>query len=143
MEKRNLQISFEQAKNWYNGTNEELKQLALETFPELAKKELPKTWEELKEIKGYFVNSRSYISTFNGSCLLDNRNLFATIEQAEASIALAQLSQLREVYRQGWVPGEYSFVSINNFLSFQDEETRDLFLENFKDLIEKASPLMS
>jgi len=29
------------------------------------------------------------------------------------------------------------------FLSFQSSEVRDLFLENFRDLIEQAKPLMS
>lgn len=160
MEKRNLQISYEQAENWYNGTNEELKQLALETFPELGKKELPKTWEELRKISGFYVDSESgvYKCSELDTVYQENRNLYATKEMAEASIALAQLSQLREVYRNGWVPDdsvkytivftdngirEYSYITINNFLSFQDKETRDLFLKNFKDLIEKAKPLMS
>ena len=31
----------------------------------------------------------------------------------------------------------------NEFLSFQDKETAELFLENFRDLIEQAKPLMS
>jgi len=31
----------------------------------------------------------------------------------------------------------------NGFLSFQDKETAELFLENFRDLIEQAKPLMS
>lgn len=30
-----------------------------------------------------------------------------------------------------------------NFLSFQSEEIRDLFLENFRDYIEKIKPLYS
>lgn len=127
------------------------------------KKELPESWDELGEIEGYYVNDFSKISAFfqthtkNGI----NRNTFATEEQAEASIALAQLSQLREVYRQGWTPDwndtnpkyviEFNkngihkniWYSLNNFLSFQSKEIAEKFLENFKDLIEKAKPLMS
>jgi hypothetical protein len=127
------------------------------------KKELPKTWEELKTINGYFTNLNSLIYDEIDSPTKEfNKNIFATEEQAKASIALAQLSQLRDVYRNGWVPNwnnfsqkkhciyfqsneiiTHWFYQGNLFLSFQDEQTRDLFLENFKDLIEQAKPLMS
>jgi hypothetical protein len=130
-------------------------------FKEL-EKALPKSWEDLKIIEGHFVQGKDsecrHEKKYTSS---DNRNIFSTKKQAEASIALAQLSQLREVYRNGWVPDwkndEYKFCIEfyanethkdyyyfpNHFLSFQDKETRDLFLENFKDLIEQAKPLMS
>ena len=158
---REIKISIETAQRWANGTDEELKGLALGTYPELAKKELPKSWEELEIINGYWVDE--ICSTLETAIEPQNhnRNVFATKEQAEASIALAQLSQLREVYRNGWVP-DFSdsnkkycifiiedkittdwFKITNCFLSFQDAKTKDLFLENFRDLIEKAKPLMS
>jgi hypothetical protein len=126
------------------------------------KKELPDRWEELQKFDGYFIADDSDIlKTDENTCKESNKNIFATEEQAQASIALAQLSQLREVYRNGWVPNwlddKYKFCielyaneinkvyyySQNNFLSFQDKETRDLFFENFRDLIEQAKPLMS
>jgi len=126
------------------------------------KKQLPKTWEDFISFDGFYVNYNSNVlETKENSCKEENKNIFATEEQAKASIALAQLSQLREVYRNGWVPDwlddKYKFCielyaneinkdyyySQNNFLSFQDKETRDLFFENFKDLIEQAKPLMS
>ena len=159
---REIKISFDTAIRWYNGTDKELKGLALQTYPELEKKELPKNWEELGKITGFFTK---YDSTIDCSKKIltreSNRNVFATKEQAEASIALAQLSQLREVYRKGWVPDcsddantntfciefyenkiyKENYVSRNRFLSFQDPETRDLFLYNFWDLIEQAKPL--
>lgn len=126
------------------------------------KKAFPKTWEELKVVTGYYIDEDSEIFMLNSITTRNHqKNVFATEEQAKASIALAQLSQLREVYRNGWVPNwndctykftihfeenkiisEY-FYKTNIFLSFQDSETRDLFLKNFKDLIEQAKPLMS
>ena len=128
---------------------------------------LPKRWEDFECIKGYFVSLTSDVSYWNKEEYEEledsDKNVFATREQAEASIALAQLSQLREVYRQGWKPDWNSIeqekfiiiythrgifecsvaVNIPNFLSFQSPEIRDEFLENFRDLIKKANPLMS
>ena len=136
------------------------------TFEEIVfkpiKKELPKRWEDLEKIEGYWVTEYSNISK---SCLFNtadnNRNIFLTEAQAKAAIALAQLTQLREVYRQGWVPdwnyaGEmkHSIIKLDgkidstmlwrsaHFLTFQSAEVRDQFLKNFKDLIEEASPLL-
>lgn len=120
-------------------------------FKEISK--LPSSWEDLKDVSG-FSAQRSW---------LGGEELFKTSKQAEASIALAQLSQLRDVYRQGREPDwsnsrekKYciaflfdkaievvNYSNCNHFLSFQDEETAELFLENFRDLIEKAKPLMS
>ena len=162
METRNLKISKETANRWYNGSDTELKQLALQTFPELKEKELPKSWEELGEIEGYFVTSCSKVLpmwSFHRD--EDDKNVFVTKEQAEASIALAQLSQLMKVYNDGWEAdwnnGEkekYSIMfysdkidvttltSLGSFLAFKDAKTRDLFLENFRDLILTAKPLL-
>jgi hypothetical protein len=125
------------------------------------KKKLPKTWKELGGIEGYYVYNDSDILDADCNTMPKHRNVFATHEQAEASLALAQLSQLREVYRNGWKPDwtvdnvkfcigivedkiiETTYYQSSTFLSFQDEEPRDLFLENFRDLIEQAKPLMS
>jgi hypothetical protein len=53
METRNVKISLEMATRWYNGTDKELKELAIQTYPEIAKKELPKTWEDLGQGTGW------------------------------------------------------------------------------------------
>jgi hypothetical protein len=125
--------------------------------------ELPKRWEDLKIVEGYYISSDAKIYRSTSAALEENRLFFTSREQAEAAIALAQLSQLREVYRQGWEPDwnaieQEKFIliythrgifecsvaaNIPNFLSFQSPEIRDEFLENFRDLIEKAKPLMS
>jgi len=127
------------------------------------KKELPKTWEELNKIDGWYTNMNSRLtSTFEAYTEDRNKNNFVTEKQAEASLALAQLSQLREVYRQGWVPdwrddntGKWCILSkkrdyvintsctISYFLSFQSKEIALEFLKNFYGLIEQAGPLLS
>jgi hypothetical protein len=123
---------------------------------------LPKKWEELKIIKGYYVGASSMIHIINGvSPKRDDRNIFATKEQAEASIALAQLSQLIAVYNDGWIPNwtDYDLKYVihfggnaeliksgyqysQHFLRFKNEELRDEFLKNFRDLILTAKPLL-
>lgn len=126
------------------------------------KRALPKTWEELGRVEGYYVNSDSEAGSYNSPTKRSVMNVFPTKELAEASIAMAQLSQLREVYRDGWKPNwddisqikhvielgknklivNYCYLS-SKFLSFQSPEIRDEFLKNFRELIETAKPLMS
>lgn len=51
MEKRNISISLEQAKEWYNSNNKALKKVALQAY---TKEELiePQTWEEIAKLMG-------------------------------------------------------------------------------------------
>lgn len=159
---REIKISLETATRWYNGKGLELKELAIQAYPELVKKELPKTWKELSIINGYFVNpaTSSVSDLFKTITTFNNKNVFATREQAEASIAMAQLSQLIAVYNDGWIPDYtdknykwavfyskdkpvvYEIVSSRALLTFSNKETAELFLENFKDLILTAKPLL-
>ena len=125
------------------------------------KKGLPKTWEELIRVEGYYLTTCSAVGT-NGPADDSNRNLFSNQELAEAALAMAQLSQLRDAYRQGWKPdwqnaGTKKYVIFYEdsqlktdywytrqyFLSFESAVSAVEFLANFKDLIEKALPLMS
>ena len=72
---------------------------------ELTKKELPKSWNELKEIKGYFISEEDssiddYISGGNRKDY--ELSVYATEKQARSALAMAQLSQLMAVYNDGW-----------------------------------------
>ena len=124
--------------------------------------ELPKRWEDLGFIRGYYVNAHSELRDFECYTGKDsNKNTFPTKEEAEACIALAQLCQLRDRYNDGWRPdwddgGEqkyaikiennktvkYILTSTSSVLSFKSVNLRDEFLENFRDLIEIAKPLL-
>ena len=96
---------------------------------------LPKTWEEF--------------------CKQNKVKIKAT----EQYLALMQLHQLRDCYRQGWTPtlDEASFGIIRSvggdlevdrfmfssrFLSFQYGKIAKDFLKNFRDLIEQAGDLI-
>jgi len=41
---KNLEVSRETAKRWYNENNEELKKIAISLFPELIKETIPKKY---------------------------------------------------------------------------------------------------
>jgi len=136
------------------------------TKDKLEAKELPKTWEELKTIKGYYVDDKSELSKVNihNAMTVDmNKNIFPTKELAEASLALAQLLQLRDVYNGNWKvdlnnkPNEMRYIIINHcnniskrancggdniILSFEKENIRNQFFTNFQDLLEIAKPLL-
>lgn len=91
-----------------------------------------------------------------------DRNLLPSKEAVEQHLALMQLHQLRDCYRQGWIPDfsnsyiyKYCIHKIgkdgikifehstyNCFLSFQTEELAKEFLNNFRDLIVKAGDLI-
>ena len=122
--------------------------------------ELPKTWEELKNISGYLVSGFSEI--ISSSLINANdctKNIFPTKELAEASLALSQLLQLRDRYNgdnKGFIfsDNNYCITFVDNriekslyfhsqqVLAFRTEELRDEFYNNFKDLIEIAKPLL-
>lgn len=125
------------------------------------KKELPKSWEGLMGVSGFYVSSDSKVEVFKG-CFAkeETKNVFPTRKEAEACLALSQLCQLRDRYNDGWKPNwkdeEEKYViivrtgviradtllSIQHLLAFKTEDLRDEFLENFGDLIKTAKPLL-
>lgn len=128
-----------------------------------SKKELPKTWEEcIAKIKDLeYINSKGDIDEvdFNVGVVSEHINDIP-IGFGKPMLALCQLLVCREVYRQGWKPNwrDYTskwvidyindnitsiiYMQTSKVLSFQSEEIRDEFLENFRDLIEEAKELI-
>ena len=133
---------------------------------------LPKTWEEycnthpIREGESW-ISDISEILHINvlptpntkRDCTT-YRNLLPNEEYAKAMLALCQLIQLRDCYNDGWIPDwtnslnkyiiypskNYIITGINiavcRILAFKTEKLRDEFLNNFKDLIEIAKPLL-
>ena len=136
-------------------------------FEDIAPK-LPETWEEFCHL--YTINDKEYYINYNGTIeemgdyrRLANidKTLLPSIEAAKAHLALMQLHQLRDCYRQGWVPDwnngmtnkycitflkdKYTVYMYNNsrcFLSFQSQELAEKFLKNFIVLIKQAGDLI-
>lgn len=168
MEERVIKLTLEKAKEFYKKGGE-FRELALSAFTEeeLTKVELPETWEEFcrqfTKIRGeYYIDTDSSIYG-DGDGYRDplyDKNMLPSKKAAEAHLALMQLHQLRDCYRQGWEPDwgnnhcKYSIISDKKilcvvpsincscFLSFQSEEIARLFLKNFRSLIEEAGDLI-
>lgn len=131
------------------------------------KPQLPETWKEfckynkIKEEECY-LDTTSCITKADISerhSYID-RNILPNKQSAKAHLALMQLHQLRDCYRQGWIPDWNSvrfkycicyynndyrihqIVDNNHFLTFQSIELAEKFLKNFKDLIEQARDLI-
>lgn len=168
MEERTVKLTLEKAKEFYNKGGE-FRDLALSAYTkeELTKAELPKTWKEFCsqfEIYGeYYIDADSSIEEANNGYRdpLYDKNMLPSKKAAEQHLALMQLHQLRDCYRQGWKPNwsddgnkycivynsAYNYsISINKstrvFLSFQSREIAQLFLDNFHNLIEEAGDLI-
>ena len=129
---------------------------------------LPETWEEfcklypIKEEEYYIeLNSIPTEVSIGERFDHDDKNILPSKKAAEAHLALMQLHQLRDCYRQNWKPDwrnncqakyciEFSdyqykifkyFVSCR-FLSFQSEEIAKKFLMCFKNLIKQTEDLI-
>ena len=171
MEERNVKISLDKAREWYNKGGE-LKELALSAFTEneITLSALPNTWEDFcnmypieKDKKEWFIDADSTPRyEYKGKRDINEcKNILPSKKSAEQHLAYMQLHQLRDCYRQGWFPDwsddnifkycialEKNRYVINKnlvssrFLSFQSEEIARKFLENFKNLIETAGDLI-
>lgn len=160
---RNITLTLDKAKEWYKKGGE-LKEIALQAYSEeeLTKVELPKTWEEFCDNypvqRGEcFLSLRASIEQAEYSGNRKYKNWIPSKKSAEAHLAMIQLEQLRDCWRQGWeptkldtgyciiqYPKEYLIMAFNfiSFLSFPTKKMAEEFLECFKDLIEKAGDLI-
>ena len=131
------------------------------------KPQLPKTWEEFCEQNK--INEGEYYLDISSNAMKSlpgerykytDRNILPNKQAAEQHLALMQLHQLRDCYRQGWIPNytdnskKWGITNVRNklgidviinygtFLSFQTKDLAEEFLNNFKDLIEQAGDLI-
>lgn len=160
---KTIKLSLEQARKMYK-KSPEMDKLLLANFSkeELTKKELPKSWDEIGIIDGYYIDcGKDYGKIKAAEWEVDTRthkfyHRFATEKQAKSALAMAQLSQLMAVYNDGWEPDwndnaqmkfgleRDSYRILSNyycstyyFLAFKSAELRDKFLKNFEPLIKE------
>lgn len=125
------------------------------------KSQLPKTWDEFCSLQPiemeYYITNRGYIDTRRKSS--SDKHFLPSKKAEEQHHVLMKLHQLRDCYRQGWVPksnktsfgivrevvgGLYidRYIFSSKFLTFQTKEIAEEFLDNFRDLIEQAGDLI-
>jgi len=85
------------------------RQLALDNFSEADLKEpnWPKSWEDLGEIEGCFIdgNSKNWLSFPTSNATY--KNIPPTSPDCESILAFCQLRQLAERMNEGWQPNIY------------------------------------
>jgi hypothetical protein len=128
---------------------------------------LPKTWEEFCE-RNLITPDEYWIETVysrycHGSCnrqrdIYMDKNVCVSLQEAKAFTALMQLRQLRKCYVGDWEPDYkhqyYGIISnvngldiltyslVHKSMSFPTHKLAKQFLNNFKDLLEIAKPLL-
>lgn len=125
-----------------------------------AKPKFPK-WEELEDIEAYRITGASGA---RGNFVVETnleKDSWPTRELAQAQLAMSQLAHFRDYVNDGWEPNwtdtitakecitiregkirrDY-WMATQHFLTFKNAETRDGFLEAYRDLIEIAKPLL-
>ncbi len=164
-EERNIKLTFEKAKEWYSKGGE-LREIALQAFTDKELNPLPRSWEEFCEkypvkLGETYVDgsSRFITSSSRTRHFLHGKNICPSKKSAEAHLAMIQLEQLRDCWRQGWEPiwdrsekwcirvwgNELSIgitTNISRFLTFPTREMAEEFLKCFRDLIEKVGDLI-
>lgn len=159
-EERNIKLTLDKAKEWYKKGGE-LKEIALQAFSEKELNPLPRSWEEFAANNariGYYISADGKPLMCASSGKLSSPHVCPSKKSAEAHLALIQLEQLRDCWRQGWKPECHSTsyaikrsndeihviqaYSVSAFLSFPTKEMAEEFLKCFRDLIEKAGDLI-
>ena len=138
------------------------------------KTQLPKTWEEYftfhfpvdKLPENHYVCAETsmfscHTTNSDYESVLQTKNILTSDKTIKQHLALMQLHQLRDAWREGWLPdwkddnqrkyvvynpeGEFTigyFTITRRFLAFQDEKRAEEFLTNFRELIEQAGDLI-
>lgn len=120
------------------------------------------TWKDFGRVGGWYIRSDSKVARSGYVTSGDlNKNTWTSKKEAEAALALSQLCQWRDKYNEGWKPDwedgdqpkyiivfftnkidRYVVYATSHPLSFKTQKIADKFLEDFRDLIEIAKPLL-
>ena len=104
---KQAQITLETAKALY-AQGGAARQLALDNFSEADLKEpnWPKSWEDLGDIEGCFIDGNSKNWILFSTSDAKNRNIAPTSADCESILAFCQLRQLAERMNDGWEQSE-------------------------------------
>lgn len=160
METRNVKITIETAKRWYEQGGE-FKEMALSAYTEAELNPIRNEWEERfigENIQGFYIGIDAEIYLEDSIANYSEKYTFRTKKQAKSALAYAQLTQLMALpeYNGDWVPDwsddceekyiikrvrnsieSYIFSNAHHHISFKSAEIRDKFLENNLDLLKE------
>ena len=159
MEARNVKVSLETAKRWYEQGGE-FKEMALSAFTEFELNPVRNEWEERfigENIQGFYIGNDAEIYLEDSIANYSEKGTFRTKKQAKSALAYAQLTQLMALpeYNGDWVPDwskddnkfiirrltneiDFNFYKKTYHpISFKSAEIRDKFLENNLDLLKE------
>lgn len=140
MKNKQTIITIEIAKKLYQGSDQTLKDWALLNFTkeELEANELPKSWEELKVVSGYYYNDSEMMDGQDFLELVEtkkcktnvktNKLVFPTRPLAEASLALSQLLQLRNAWWGDWLPYTPKNTNERKYSIWYDQSDKDFIV---------------
>ena len=164
-EERNITLTLEKAKEWYKKGGE-LKEVALQAYSKEELNPLPRSWKEFCD--NYPVRKgETWLGVQDNinDCIDDlqpryYKNWIPSKKSAEAHLAMIQLEQLRNCWRNGWKldwnddqQAKYCIVhsqefkihilyETRRFLSFPTPEMRNAFKENFDPDVEFCKKLL-
>jgi len=143
-----MNLSLETAKEMYKSDIPSIKQFALDNYHEEELKQLdfPKSWEDLKRVKGEFIDSDSNIHGVRFHSTDDDNKDIIPEGLGQSVLDLIQLLQVRDRYREiegfNGVNLRHNFDSITpSMFGFTNVETFHTFIENFKEQLESVSKL--
>jgi len=138
-----MNLSLETAKEMYKSDVPSIKQFALDNYDEeeLKKLDFPKSWEDLKQVEGDWIDINSNIQIVRFYTDDENKNIIPK-GLGQSVLDLIQLLQVRDRYRE--IEGFNGVRVCNRFetnFGFSKMETLDKFKENFKEQLESVSKL--
>ena len=155
METRNVKITLETAKRWYEQGGE-FKEIALSAYTEAELNPVRNEWESMfvgRKIKGYFIDhDESSINFFDSeeSQFIDDdgissdcKNIFKTEKQAKSALAYAQLTQLMALpeYNGDWVPNWTDRSKVYAIIRIGNKVQRDCSIEYYCEIAFKSSEI--
>ena len=159
METRNVKITLETAKRWYEQGGE-FKEMALSAFTEAELNPIRNEWGGKfvgENIQGFYIGNDGEVYMEDSIANYSEKGTFKTEKQAKSALAYAQLTQLMALpeYNGDWVPDwsddELKYIirrygsgidtdyysNTHHHISFKSEKIRDKFLENNLDLLKE------
>ena len=119
METRNVKITLETAKRWYEQGGE-FKEMALSAFIEAELNPIRNEWVKRfigENIQGFYIGNDAEIYLEDSIANYSEKGTFRTEKQAKSALAYAQLTQLMALpeYNGDWVP-DWTSDSVKNVI---------------------------